>query len=284
MPQPECLADYACECGEGPLWHPDEQRLYWTDIPTGRMFWYEPATGHHEQCYEGEVVGGFTLQQDGSLLLFMAGGAVRVWRQGFVRTVLEEIPHERDSRFNDVLADRRGRVFCGTMGGPEKRGRLYRLDPGGALEVMLEGLGCPNGMGFSPDGQGFYFTESVERVIYRFDYDEASGALSNQQVFARVCEADGMPDGMTVDAAGHVWSARWDGHCLVEYDDRGRVRQRLVLPARKISSVIFGGTGYNDAYLTTAGGREKAQEGASAGCLLRLRSVAAGVPDFRSAL
>ena len=56
----ELIADYACETGEGPLWHPTEQRLYWTDIPAGKLFRYDPKTGHHEQFYSGEVVGGFT--------------------------------------------------------------------------------------------------------------------------------------------------------------------------------------------------------------------------------
>ena len=97
-------------CGTG-----GERRLYWTDIPTGRMFRYAPATGRHEQFYQGDVVGGFTIQADGSLLLFMAKGAVKNWRGGELRTIIDEIPEERDSRFNDVIADPCGRVFCGTM-------------------------------------------------------------------------------------------------------------------------------------------------------------------------
>ena len=66
--EPQLIADYGCKTGEGPLWHPDEKRVYWTDIPTGRLFRYEPLTGKHEQFYEGQQVGGFTIQEDGSLL------------------------------------------------------------------------------------------------------------------------------------------------------------------------------------------------------------------------
>ena len=80
--EPELIADYQCITGEGPLWHPDEQRVYWVDIPQGRLFRYDPATGHHEQCYEGEVIGGYTLQADGALLLFMAKGTVKIWCPG----------------------------------------------------------------------------------------------------------------------------------------------------------------------------------------------------------
>src|SRR6476659_7611369 len=65
--EPELIADYHCVTGEGPAWHPLEKRLYWVDIPEGRMFRYDPATGFHEQFYAGEVVGGFTIQADGAL-------------------------------------------------------------------------------------------------------------------------------------------------------------------------------------------------------------------------
>ena len=53
----ELIADYACLTGENPLWHPAEKRLYWCDIPRGRMFRYDPATGKHEPCYQGEHLG-----------------------------------------------------------------------------------------------------------------------------------------------------------------------------------------------------------------------------------
>src|SRR2546423_11828135 len=132
--QPELIADYAWETGEGPLWHPDEKRLYWVDIPRGRMYRYDPASGRHEQCYEGEPIGGFTIQEDGALLLFMAHGAIRVWRNGFVKTIVEEIPDERETRFNDGQADPVGRVFCGTMAGANRPGRPFRVGESGATE------------------------------------------------------------------------------------------------------------------------------------------------------
>lgn len=280
---PELIADYHCHTGEGPLWHPLEQRLYWVDIPAGRLFRYDPATGAHEQCLEAEeAIGGFTIQADGDLLLFMARGAVRTWRDGFRDTVLEDIPSERNSRFNDVIADPRGRVFCGTMTGPDQAGTLYRLDPDRTLHVVLEGLGCPNGMGFTGDRQRMYFTDSGTHTIWRFDYDEATGELANQRAFAQLEPEEGFPDGMTVDAEDHVWSARWDGGCVVRYDPDGQVVQRLEFPARKVSSVTFGGGDYRDMYVTTAGGNDKPGEGAGAGALFRVAGMGQGGAEFYS--
>ena len=62
--EPDLVADYLCETGESPIWHPMERRLYWTDIPTGRKFWFDPATGQYPQFYQGASVGGFTVQKD----------------------------------------------------------------------------------------------------------------------------------------------------------------------------------------------------------------------------
>lgn len=281
--RPEPIADYRCVTGEGPLWHPGERRVYWVDIPRGRLFRYDPATGGHEQVYEGEwAIGGFTIQADGALLLFRAGGAIELWRDGAITPVIEEIPAERDTRFNDVIADPMGRVFCGTMATAERAGRLYRLDPDGTLTEVLDGVGVSNGLGFTPDRTGLYYTDSTERVISLFDYDEGSGAIANRRVFVRTPDDEGMPDGLTVDAEGYVWSARWDGGCLVRYAPDGTEDRRIAFPAKKVSSAIFGGEEYADLYVTTAGGDRKETDGPDAGALFRLRPGVRGVPEFVS--
>ncbi len=280
--EPELIADYQCVIGEGPLWHPGERRLYWVDITRGRMFRYDPATGRHEQCYEGEVVGGYTIQADGALLLFMAKGAVKIWREGTLTTVVDEIPDERASRFNDVIADPAGRVFCGTVSGPDHWGRLYRLDTDARLTTLVYDVGTPNGMGFTPDRKQMYFTDSHAHEIYLFDYDQATGAISRQRQFVKAPDGEGSPDGMTVDAEGYIWSARWGGGCLVRYTPGGVEERRIAFPAKKVSSVTFGGDDYTDIYVTTAGGDHKDTEGAGAGALFRLRLGIRGVPEFPS--
>jgi len=280
--QPELIADYQCVCGEGPLWHPTEKRVYWTDIPTGRMFRYDPATGHHEQFYSGGNVGGFTIQADGALLLFMDRGAVGIWRNGELTTVIESIPDELTTRFNDVIADCRGRVFCGTMPTKDRLGRLYRLDTDGTITKLLDGIECSNGMGFTPDGRHMYYIDSPKLHVYLFDYDPETGEIGNQRVFVTTPQGEGVPDGMTVDAEGFVWVAKWDGGCLVRYAPDGREVSRIAFPAKKVSSVTFGGDDYADMYVTTAGGKNKETEGAGAGALFRVRAGVRGVPEHLS--
>jgi len=280
--EPELIADYECICGENPLWHPDEKRLYWCDIPRGRLFRYDPASDAHEICFEGDELGGFTVQADGALLLFMACGAVKTWRDGAFATVIEDIPDERGSRFNDVIADPEGRVFCGTMATPERPGRLYRLDPDGTLTKVLDGIGCSNGLGFALDRKQLYYTDSPAREIYLFDYDQATGAIANQRVFVKTPEDEGVPDGMTVDAEGCVWTAKWDGGCLVRYTAEAQEERRIAFPAKKVSSLTFGGDDYTDVYVTTAGGEDKEANGPGAGALFRINTGIRGLPEFRS--
>jgi D-xylonolactonase len=278
----EVVCDYACDVGENPLWHPTEKRLYWCDILTGRMFRYEPSNGRHEQFYQGETVGGFTIEPDGALLLFGERGSVRLMRNNKLTTIIDQIPEERDTRFNDVIADPVGRVFCGTMGTSERPGRLYRLDPPGTATLLLEGIGCPNGFGFTLDRKKMYFTDSFARSIWLFDYNQEQGTLSNRRAFIQTAESDGMPDGMTVDSEGYVWSALWDGSSIVRYTAEGKESQRIPIPAKKSSSLIFGGEDLSEIYVTSAGGKNKEAEGAAAGALFRLRPRVRGIPEFVS--
>ncbi len=280
--QPELIADYACKTGEGPMWHPLENRLYWLDIPAGRMFRYDPSAGTHEPCYDGGVVGGFTIQADGALLLFMAGCAVKIWREGELTTLIEGIPGEEKARFNDVIADPAGRVFCGTMATADRQGRLFRLDTDGTYSQVVDNVGCSNGIGFTLDQTRMYYTDSTAREISLFDYESATGDISNRRAFVTVAADDGIPDGMTVDADGYIWSARWDGGCLVRYSPEGKEERRIPFPARKVSSVTFGGQDCDQMYVTTAGGDNKPDEGEGAGALFRLETDFRGVPEFYS--
>jgi sugar lactone lactonase YvrE len=282
--QPELIADFPCETGEGPLWHPDEKRVYWVDIPNGHLYRYDPATGNAERCFEHDgSIGGFTIQEDGSLLLFMGRGAIKAWRDGRITgTVFEEYEDEVESRFNDVIADPVGRVYCGTMPCGDRLGRLWRLDPDGTMTRLLEGIGCANGMGYTPDRRRMYFVDSPTRNIYLFDYEQATGAITNQRIFVTTPEHGGFPDGMTVDAEGFVWCAKWGGSALMRYAPDGTLDREYRFPAPEVSSVTFGGDDYTDIYVTTASGHQRDVKGPLAGSLFRLNVGIRSVPEFRS--
>ena len=258
----ELLCDYECLVGEGPVWHDTEQCVYWVDIYRGTLYRYDPATGEHGEVFRSDrYLGGFTIQEDGSFVLFLQDGAIHHWDKEKVTPLFQRIatPHKEDIRFNDVSADPAGRVFAGLtalMPTADKRRSLYRLDPDGSLRAVVDGLGCSNGIGFTPDHQKMYLTDSSDRVIWLYDYDVATGKLGSRAPFVVVPEGgdEGVPDGMTVDADGYVWSARWGGHKLVRHAPSGAAVAEIRFPVERVSSVIFGGADFTDLYVTTARG------------------------------
>jgi D-xylonolactonase len=280
--EPEVVVDLPLVIGENPLWHSDEKKLYWVDIHSGALYSYDPDTGKSQQVYRGTVVGGFTIQEDGGFLLFMENGTIKALKDGKIIPLIGEIPEERGARFNDVIADPEGRVFCGTMPGEDHPAHLYRLEKDGSILKIVDGIGLSNGMGFTLDRKKMYHTDSPNRTIYIYDYDMESGEIENRRVYVSIPENQGSPDGLTVDAEGFVWSARWDGWCLVRYTPDGEEDLRITFPAKKVSSVTFGGEDYTDIYVTTAGGDKRAEEGFAAGALFRLKPGVQGVPEFRS--
>nr|CAA9210589.1 hypothetical protein AVDCRST_MAG63-1515 [uncultured Armatimonadetes bacterium] len=253
------LVNEHCATGENPYWRPDDGRVYWTDIPNGRIYRYDPATGAHETVYDdpGAQVGGFTLQADGDWLLFRETDIATMAADGrHVRTVLP-FRDEGAKRFNDVIADPEGRVFAGTIGVTKESGGLYRIDTDGAVTKVRSGTGNGNGMGFTPDGSRFYWTDSTAKRIYRYRYDRATGELSDETVFYQGSPEEGTPDGMAVDGEGFVWSARFRGSAILKHaPDDGRVLDRITLPAAKVTSLFFGGLELETLYVTTAGGGE----------------------------
>jgi sugar lactone lactonase YvrE len=159
---PRLVAPTSCRIGENPLWHPDAGLLFFLDIGAGQVNAYNPVTCECGLFSEGPITGGMTLQDDGNLLLFQDGRVSLLGLDGVQREVLHDCCPE-NVRFNDVIADPEGRVFAGAMGG---NGRLLRFDKDGAITELFDGVGIPNGMGFSPDGKHMYFTDSIPRHIF----------------------------------------------------------------------------------------------------------------------
>jgi len=252
----EEIADYGCECGEAPIWHAAEQKLYWCDIPRGRLYRYDPATGEHGLVHEDRLIGAVVVQEDGSLLLLRDRGNVVRLRDGQLETVIEQVQDEK--AFNDAIADPSGRVFSGTcaVGKPdcpgeyERYGKLYRIDLDGTWRAVHEGELCSNGLGFSLDSRRMYFTDSTKCTIFVFDYDPGTGEIANQRVLVTT-GLPARPDGLTVDAEDHVWSAQWDGGCVVRYTPEGKLERRIEMPGDKMTSVMFGGAELDELYVTS---------------------------------
>jgi D-xylonolactonase len=277
----ELIANAHCETGENPYWDPAQRIVYWTDIPAGRLFRYDVLAKDWERFYTGAQVGGFTLQEDNSLLLFRVNEIVRLHADGRVEVLIAGIDPQT-GRFNDVIADPEGRVFAGTMAknGGDMSGALYRVDTDGTVTKLFSGTNTANGMGFSPDLQKFYWTDTTAFTIFEFDYDRASGEISNRREFVNTAADEIKPDGMTVDREGCVWSAIYGGGMIRRYSPEGELMERVQLPVSRITSASFGGDELRELYITTAGGGDNSDTGD--GALYRVAVEAQGRLEFRS--
>ena len=253
------VLDAGTTLGESPVWSDRWRALFFVDIVGRRLHRYEPVTCAHEFFSLDEDIGCVAPAFDGG---FVAGMRSGIWRLNQVgrkfRKIASNPEDTRTSRFNDGRIDPRGRFLAGTIDEPKASAAacLYRLD-GKNLSVLAKGLLTSNGLAFSPDGCTLYHSDTPRFVIYKYDYDLATGAAENRTVFAQLepTAADrGRPDGAAVDVDGCYWTALYEGGRVRRYDPDGRMMADYPVPAKYPTMVAFGGVERKTLFLTTANG------------------------------
>lgn len=254
MDQYKIICDGDYQCGESPIWDARKGKFYWCDLGTARVFTLD-ETGKPQILFEGKNVGGFAVNKNGGFVCSTLQG-IFLWdeQHGF-RLIADAFEGEK-LVCNDSAADPAGRFLFGSdyydAYGKYKLGKLFSMEKDGSMKVLDEGIHLSNGIGFSPDNKTLYYTDTITREIFAYDYDVEKGEVSNKRVFVKVPDHEGIPDGMTVDAQGYVWSAQWYGSRVVRYTPDGSVDRVLKTPAKQTTSLIFGGADFTDIYITTA--------------------------------
>lgn len=249
-----CVVPCGDLLGEGPVWVAGEPALYWLDIKGLRLHRYDPATGHTASWPTPFRIGSIAPRQGGGFVGGSEHGLVlidaAIARFDVVADPEADLP---GNRFNDGAVDLAGRFWAGTMDDAEREatGALYRLDPDLRWSRQDDGYQVTNGPAFSPDGRFLYHTDSATRTIYRFRLG-ADGSLSDRNCLARFGEADGHPDGMTVDSEGCLWVAFWDGWCVRRLSPEGLPVAILPVPVQRPTSCAFGGEGLTQLFVTSA--------------------------------
>ena len=296
---PACtvLADDGNLCGESPIWDVRRQQLYWVDGPGAKLFRFDWATRQRELLLDGFEVNGCALNQPGGLVLVNNSG---VWLSTEGSDAPKLIAAQLGSarlQLNDCVADPRGRLLTGScFYSPTEDfplGHLFCVERDGSTRILDEGFQLANGLSFSPDEQTLYFADSVERVIYAYDYDPEKGDVSHRRIFVKLDASAGLPDGVTVDAEGFVWTAEWYGACITRFDPDGKVERRISLPAKQTSSLTFGGPKLTDIFVTSASRSEPMSvmppgydpvSGHFGGALYHLNLGIAGRPEYLASI
>ena len=280
MYEVEHVLSVSNKLGEGPLWHPDEERLYWVDIESNQIQRYEPRTDKHEVFQMEIPVGAVAFRKSGGLVLATADGFAYWDAKGSeLDFITDPEAGKPESRFNDGKVDRRGRFWAGTMTVEGATSGLYRLDADGSVRKIESGITIANGLGWSPDDTIMYFTDTMIHTIYAYDFDLESGTLSNRRIFVHDPDAPGLPDGLCVDSEGFVWSARILDWRIIRIDPAGVIEREIRLPVKNPTSCTFGGENLDELYVTTASiglTEDEARGQPSAGDLFRIHTGITG--------
>jgi len=272
--------------GEGPVWCPRQQALYWVDIRQPTLRRLDPAGGRVESWQMPELVGSLALAEDDRVLVALSSElALFDLATGAFERIARPQRVLPDQRFNDGKCDRQGRFWVGSMNNitRDPEGVLYCLDPHGKLVEMLSGIRIPNSLAWSPDGRTMYFADSLLHTIHAYAFDPATGTQGAKRLFART-DPPAIPDGGTVDRDGYLWSAEYDGWRLTRYAPDGRIDRVVELPVQRPTSCMFGGPSLDILYVTTAKQRLSEAELARqplAGALLALDVGVRGLPEPR---
>ena len=290
----EVVADYGDLCGEGPLWDDKKQILYWTDIDGKKSYRYLWNECRHEFVQKGFQVNGWTMQESDGFVVTNSSG-IWLWNPPAEPILLASELDGKDCVMNDCIADPEGRVYSGSYHynptGVAAPSYLFRIDTDGSVHVAEEGIQFSNGLAFSADCNTLYFSDSVARCIYSYNWERETGNLSNRRVFVRVPREHGFPDGLTVDAEGFVWCAQWFGARITRYDPDGKVQRVVTFPATQTSSLAFGGPDLHTIFVTSAALSNMLAEAPRGydpdkvlvgGRLYRMRSDVQGRREYRS--
>ncbi len=253
----ERIAD-GCRWTEGPVWFGDAGCLLFSDIPNNRILRWIEGVGVSVYRQPSQFANGGTRDREGRLISCLHGARalVRTERDGRLTTLVDRYRGKRLNSPNDVVVRSDGSIWFtdphygiamdyeGERAEEEVPCQVYRLDPGGRLDVVTDAFSCPNGLCFSPDERKLFIAEtgrmgddSVTREIRVFDVlDGTTGRLSEGKPF--YAPSVGAADGFRCDEDGNVWTSAGDGvHCV---SPAGELLGRIRTP-QSVSNVVFGG-------------------------------------------
>ena len=245
--------DRTCELGEGPLWHPLRQQLFWFDILGKRLLTRDGDTPRAWTFDDYVSAAGWI---DETTLLIASSRALLRFdiETGAAEDLIALEADNPVTRSNDGRADPWGGFWIGTMGInlEQDAGAIYRFYKG-ALRRLYSSITVPNAICFHPSDPIAYFTDTPTRVIQRQALDPETGwPLGAPTPFIDLTDEALNPDGAVMDADGNLWNAQWGANRVACYDPSGTFLQAISFPGIQTSCPAFGGPDLSTLFVTTA--------------------------------
>jgi sugar lactone lactonase YvrE len=282
----ELFVDSRSKHGEGALWHPDRQSLFWVDI-YGKLVL--------EADLDGTIVNRFSFDNNptalgivdhDTLAVAQSGSLLKLDLKTGTKTLLAKIEGDKPgNRSNDGRVDPSGGFWIGTMGRKAERGvgAVYQYRAG-RLVTVLANQSIPNSICFSPDGQTVYYTDAGAKIVQAALNPETGLPEGTWSDFAMSPEGKGAADGSVVDSEGYLWSARWQGSRVIRFAPDGSIDREVEVPVSRVSCPAFGGPDLKTLFLTTSQEGITADEAAAqphAGSVFKIEVDVPGQPEHR---
>jgi gluconolactonase len=253
------------EFTEGPIWHPLDQYLLFSDMPGDVRRRWDARRGVVEVKRPSNKCNGMTYDAELNLIVceHATSSLIRERADGRREVLASHFQGQELNSPNDVCVHSSGAIYFsdpwyGRMPvyGVERPRQLgfqgvYRVVPGREPQLLVDRhlFEQPNGLCFSPDERLLYVNDTVQALIRVFDVS-GDGTLSNARVFASGIRSElepGLPDGMKCDQQGNVWVTAPGGVWV--YSPAGELLGKLRLP-ELVANLAWGGSDFRTLYLT----------------------------------
>lgn len=263
------LVDAHYALGESPFWHPQENMLYWVDIPGKQILRANVYMGTAQAWDMPSEPGCIAPAKEGGLVVALRHGVFRARIWGGTLEPLVILPYDTATvRANDGKCDALGRFWVGTIDEPKAghRAELFSIDCRSTAARVQRQAGdalTANGLAWSPQGTTLYWTDTPNHVVHAWDYDPASNAMTGHRRHLQFAQKPaawtfedtayrGRPDGAAVDVEGNYWVAMFEGRRLCCFAPDGSLLREIATPAQCPTMPCFGGEDLRTLYLTTA--------------------------------
>jgi gluconolactonase len=204
---------------EGPLWHPKEKFLLFSDMPGDHMRkWTKGGVStFRKPCAQSN---GLTWDREGRVIVceHATSRLTRLENDGRVTVLASHHDGKELNSPNDVVVKSDGGIYFTdpTYGRMEYYGNprptqlafrgVYRVEPEvKKLTLLADDFGQPNGLCFSLDEKRLFVNDTERRHIRVFDV-KSDGTLAGGSIWAETTgEGKGAPDGMKIDTQGNIY-------------------------------------------------------------------------------